>query len=169
MSLSSEVSVLPIPWEYLESQAHDSGSYILILELKEDADIAFGKTSSAHFSKGFYLYVGSAMANLTSRIERHIRLRKQFHWHIDWLRAHTSLHAVLPIRSSERLECAIAEKVSHIADWSISGFGCSDCSCNSHLFGMSHDPLTSPPVLKLLQYFRMDRYDELSLIEKMAD
>jgi sugar fermentation stimulation protein A len=160
MSLSSEVTVLPIPWTYLEREAHDSGSYLLILELKEDREITFGKSSSAHFKRGFYVYVGSAMTNLSSRIERHKRLRKRFHWHIDWLRAHTSVHAALPIRSSQRLECELAFEMQQITDWTMRGFGCTDCSCPSHLFGMAHDPLSSSPFIKLLQYFRMDRYDE---------
>jgi sugar fermentation stimulation protein A len=39
----------------------------------------------------------------------------------------------------------------------VPGFGSSDCSCGSHLFGMAEDPLHSPEFIALLQYFRMDR------------
>jgi sugar fermentation stimulation protein A len=61
-----------------------------------------------------------------------------------------------------RLECDIAKALSEIAEWSIPGFGCTDCSCETHLFGMSIDPLHSGDFQNLLQYFRMDRYNEIS-------
>ncbi len=100
------------------------------------------------------------MANLTQRMERHRHLRKKHHWHIDELRAAADFHSVLAIRSSTRLECQIARAFSEIARWSIPGFGCSDCSCDTHLFGLEDDPLQSPDFHRLLQYFRMDRYEE---------
>jgi sugar fermentation stimulation protein A len=98
------------------------------------------------------------MANLSKRMQRHRRLRKKHHWHIDELRAVAEFHSVLAIRSSNRLECEIAKAMSEIAQWSVSGFGSTDCSCETHLFGMSCDPLHSEAFHKLLQYFRMDRY-----------
>jgi sugar fermentation stimulation protein A len=160
LSLLPQVSLLHVPWEYIEREARDVGSYLLILRLDEDKVLSFGKTGKALFCRGFYIYVGSAMANLTARLQRHLRLRKRFHWHIDWLRAHAQVRAVLPIRASERLECPLSEAVEAIAEWSIPGFGCSDCSCSSHLFGVSRDPLASASFHKILQYFRMDRYQE---------
>ena len=113
------------------------------------------------FKKGFYVYVGSAMANLGQRMERHRHLRKKHHWQIDELRAVAEFRSVLAIRSSVRLECEIASALSKLAEWSISGFGCSDCSCETHLFGMKSDPLKSSHFHQLLQYFRMDRYQEI--------
>jgi sugar fermentation stimulation protein A len=160
LSLSSEVKVLQIPWGYIEKEAFDRGSYLLILQLKTDRNIDIGILGKIPFKKGFYIYVGSAMANLSKRIERHKRLRKQHHWHIDDLRAVGEFHSVLAIRSSDRLECGIAQAMSRIAKWSISGFGCSDCSCKTHLFGMANHPLHTKEFHQLLQHFRMDRYEE---------
>lgn len=117
-----------------------------------------GKLGKVRFRKGFYIYVGSAMANLSKRMERHRRLRKKHHWHIDELRAITEFRSVLAIRSSDRIECELAEAISGIAEWSIPGFGSTDCSCETHLFGTSSDPIQSEDFQKLLQYFRMDRY-----------
>jgi len=158
LSLSSEVKVLNVPWETIEREARDRGSYLLILNLKRDRKIGVGKLGRIHFKKGFYVYVGSAMANLSKRMERHRHLRKQHHWHIDELRAVAEFHSVLAIRSSDRLECDVAEAMSEIADWSFPGFGSTDCSCETHLSGMASDPLHSENFHKLLQYFRMDRY-----------
>lgn len=160
MSLSRDVKVLPVPWEYVEEEAADRGSYILVLHLQEDRHIVVGAGGEMFFPKGFYLYVGSAMANLTARIARHLRLRKRPHWHIDWLRPHATVRAVLPIRASARLECSIARRLSLESDWSMPGFGCSDCSCSSHLFATREDPMLRPSFHRLLQYFRMDRFGE---------
>lgn len=46
------------------------------------------------------MYVGSAKANLTKRIERHKRKRKKMHWHLDYFRGHCAMIAGLPIRIS---------------------------------------------------------------------
>ena len=158
LSLSPDVNVLNIPWDAIEEEAKDRGSYLLILNLKRDRKIDVGKLGKVHFRKGFYIYVGSAMANLSKRMERHRHLRKRHHWHIDELRAVTQFHSVLAIRSSERIECQVAKAMSEIAEWSVPRFGSTDCSCDSHLFGMSADPLHSGNFHKLLQYFRMDRF-----------
>ncbi|CUH96790.1 hypothetical protein P22_2901 [Propionispora sp. 2/2-37] len=111
------------------------------------------------FKKGYYLYVGSAKSNLSKRLERHQRKRKRFHWHIDYLRACCEYHGAIAIRTTADLEHELAGAIGAIADWEIPGFGCSDCLCTSHLFGMQEDPLHLPRFIKLLQYFRMDRLE----------
>jgi sugar fermentation stimulation protein A len=158
LSLSPNVRILQIPWDYIEKEAKDRGSYLLVLRLKKKKNIHIERLGKVSFRKGFYIYVGSAMANLSKRMERHRHLRKVHHWHIDELRAVAEFHSVLPIRSSTRLECEIAEALSRIAGWDIPGFGSSDCSCETHLFGMGRDPLHSEDFHNLLQHFRMDRY-----------
>jgi sugar fermentation stimulation protein A len=160
LSLSPDVKILEVPWSAIEEEAKDRGSYLLVLNLKRNRNMDVGKLGEIHFRRGFYIYVGSAMANLSRRMDRHRHLRKRHHWHIDELRAVTEFHSVLAIRSSERLECQVAKAMSEIAEWSVPGFGCTDCSCHSHLFGMSGDPLHSEKFHKLLQYFRMDRLQE---------
>ena len=157
LSLSSRIKVLDIPWEAIEKEAKDRGSYLLILNLKRNRKIDVGKLGRIHFRKGFYVYVGSAMAHLSQRMARHRRLRKHHHWHIDELRAVAEFHSVLAIRSSDRLECELAGAVSGIDGWSVPRFGSTDCSCKTHLFGMAGDPIQSEGFQKLLQRFRMDR------------
>jgi sugar fermentation stimulation protein A len=157
LCLSPNVRVLKVPWNAIEKETKDRGSYLLILNLKRNRKIAVGKLGKVHFRKGFYIYVGSAMANLSKRMERHRRLRKRHHWHIDELRAIAEFRSVLAIRSSDRLECKVARAMSEIAEWSVPRFGSTDCSCETHLFGMASDPIQSEDFQKLLQYFRMDR------------
>jgi sugar fermentation stimulation protein A len=163
LSLSPHVRVLNVPWDTIEKEAKDRGSYLLILNLKRNRKIDVGKLGEVHFRKGFYIYVGSAMANLSKRMERHRRLRKQRHWHIDELRAIAEFHSILAIRASDRLECEVAKAMSQIAEWSVPKFGSTDCSCETHLFGISNDPIQSEDFQKLVQYFRMDRYPDDSL------
>ncbi|MGD0916475.1 MAG: DNA/RNA nuclease SfsA [Thermodesulfobacteriota bacterium] len=160
LALSPTVSLLRIPWNYIEREARDRGSYLLVLNLKRDRKIDVGKLGQVSFRKGFYIYVGSAMANLSKRMERHRRVKKRHHWHIDELREAAEFCSVLAIRSSDRLECEIAKALSRIAEWSIPGFGSTDCFCDTHLFGMENNPFHSEHFHKLLQYFRMDRYSE---------
>jgi sugar fermentation stimulation protein A len=160
LSLSQEIRVLELPWDYIEKEAFDRGSYLLILKLSKNGKIDIGKLGKVPFKKGFYVYVGSAMANLSRRMERHRRLRKRHHWHIDHLRAVAEFHSVLAIRSSDRLECGIAQVMSEIAEWTVPKFGSSDCSCETHLYGMEEDPHSSRAFHERLQHFRMDRYVE---------
>jgi sugar fermentation stimulation protein A len=151
---------LVIPWGLVEQEAQDSGSYILVLRMKRDRNLSIGSLGKVRFKKGYYLYIGSAKKNLTQRIERHRRLIKKDHWHIDHLRAAADFHAALPIRASENLECDIAAAVGRISDRDIPGFGSSDCSCQTHLFGMTEDPVHSRSFINLLQYFRIDRLEK---------
>ena len=155
--LLPEVRALGIPWTRIEREASDRGSYLVLLHLNRPRSILIGKMGRVRFPRGFYLYVGSAMGNLTKRLDRHRRLRKRIHWHLDWLRPHTRFLETLAIRSSDRLECELARAIDGIASWSIPGFGCSDCGCRSHLFGMPEDPLCRESFHDLLAWYRMDR------------
>ncbi|MBW2058147.1 MAG: DNA/RNA nuclease SfsA [Deltaproteobacteria bacterium] len=160
--MSEKARLLDIPWDYVERESKDRGSYLLILRLPRARSLQIGRLGRLSFPKGFYIYVGSAMRGLTGRIQRHRRLRKRPHWHIDALRAASEFHSALPVRSSLRLECEIAQALKGIGEWEIPGFGSSDCSCGTHLFGMAGDPIHSRQFHRLVQYFRMDRY-EMSL------
>ncbi len=160
LSLSSVVRPLEIPWRLIEREAEDKGSYIVILYLKEDIRLSFGNFDDVMFRKGYYLYSGSAMNNLTKRIERHRRKRKKMFWHIDYLRQKAEFCTALPIRAATSIECSIANTLKGIADWSIPGFGSSDCSCETHLFGMQQDPIHSPAFIETLLYYRIRRLEE---------
>jgi sugar fermentation stimulation protein A len=155
-TLSNDTTELAIPWNMIEEYAKDCGSYIVILKLKEDRSIRIGELGETPFNAGYYLYVGSAMKGLTARMERHRRLTKTLFWHIDYLRAHAEVVKILPIRSPRKIECEVAGAAKAIAQWSVKGFGCSDCRCESHLFGMEGNPLASPSFVDTLYGLRMD-------------
>jgi len=147
--------ILTIPWDYLKREVKDRGSYLLIVGVPEKTRLQAGGLGARNFPKGYYVYVGSAMGDLSSRLARHRRKIKKLHWHIDFLTAKADRIIPLPIRSSERLECGIAEAFSAILEPGPGGFGSSDCRCATHLFFSPTDPLHNPNFHRVLQGFRM--------------
>jgi sugar fermentation stimulation protein A len=155
LTIRPEVKTLEIPWDYLRSEVRDTGAYLLVLRLTREMPLQIGQLGRLTFKKGYYIYVGSAMNNLTARIKRHSQKRKKMHWHIDYLTDHTSEIVPLPIRSSRRDECEVAKDLSSIMEKGPSGFGSSDCSCHTHLFFSETNPLHTRRFHDVLQRFRM--------------
>jgi Uri superfamily endonuclease len=116
------------------------GTYVLIIENHADIGVEIGKIGSIEFKKGFYAYVGSALSGLEQRVERHLReagKNKTLHWHIDYFLASPTVEVreVVFAETKERKECEIAANM-HMEkglDF-VENFGCTDCSCKSHLF-----------------------------------
>jgi sugar fermentation stimulation protein A len=96
------------------------------------------------------------MGDLSARLARHQRKTKRLHWHVDYLTAKADRIIALPIRSSQRLECRIAETLSAILEPGPRGFGSSDCRCATHLFFSPTDPLHTAHFHQVLQRFRMN-------------
>jgi sugar fermentation stimulation protein A len=159
LTLGREVRDLEIPWEMVARYERDRGSYIVALRLDRDRTIRVGESHEIAFRKGFYLYVGSAKRGLTARTDRHRRLTKAKFWHIDYLREHAEVVKIFPVRGPEDLECRLAEALRPLAGWSVKGFGSSDCTCESHLFGMEENPLDVPAFIDMLYDFRMGRIE----------
>jgi sugar fermentation stimulation protein A len=157
LSVEDTPKVLKIPWEIYEKEGADRGSYLLIIHLDKHLETSVGSLGSLSFEKGYYVYVGSAMKALTARIERHKRKRKTLFWHIDYLREQGQVVHAIPIRSASPIECEIAESLQKISDGPVERFGASDCQCDSHLFYMEANPVSSPEFINMLLYFRMTR------------
>jgi sugar fermentation stimulation protein A len=155
LSISQAVKILEIPWDYLQHEIKDRGSYLLILQLERERHIEVGRLGKFMFQKGYYVYVGSAMSNLRARIKRHRQKRKKTYWHIDYLTNITDRFLSIPIRSSQRQECEIARSLSLIFKSGPSNFGSSDCKCLTHLFFSEKNPLHMETFHAILQRFRM--------------
>lgn len=155
--LPSDIKLIEIPWHIIGEELYDTGSYLLVMRIEKEEEIRLGNDRVIKLDKGFYIYIGSAMKNLTKRIERHKRNRKTLHWHIDYLREKAPIHATFTIRSSERLECELAGAIKKITDIEVPRFGSSDCNCTTHLYGMKEDPLKCINFQNLLLYYRADR------------
>ena len=148
---------LEIPWEFLDKEVDDRGSYFLLLHLARRRRLQVGQLGSILFEKGHYVYAGSAMANLGARLARHCRRRKRMHWHVDYLRQAAGAVVPVPVRASRRLECELACGLEAIMGAGVPGFGCSDCECRSHLFRSEEAPLDRRDFHELLQRYRMPR------------
>ncbi|MFB0532849.1 MAG: DNA/RNA nuclease SfsA [Desulfatiglandales bacterium] len=157
LTIDQGVRILEIPWKYLKQEIKDIGSYLLVLRLERRRLIRVGGLGKVMFEKGSYIYVGSAMRNLRTRIGRHGQRRKKMHWHIDYLTQVADGFLSIPIRSSQRQECEITQALSSIMKSGPLGFGSSDCHCFTHLFWNEGNPLEMEAFHNVLERFRMRR------------
>lgn len=124
----------------------DKGIYCLILACAGPCTVKIGALGPTEFQKGWYLYAGSALGSGgLSRVSRHIRFFRERYrkpkWHIDYLMAtdEITLSGVICAKTEERLECTLAKNIGGVCT---ADFGCSDCSCASHLFYRKDSPET---------------------------
>ena len=150
-----KTKILTIPWNYLKKEVKDRGSYLLLVKIPRRTAIQPGHLPESVFEVGYYVYVGSAMRGLSSRLARHRRKIKRLHWHIDYLTEEADQVVPISIRSSKREECNVAGTLSSIMQSGPSGFGSSDCECSTHLFYSSTNPLESANFHQFLQNYRM--------------
>jgi len=113
------------------------GTYVLLVELGQEAVITVGQLGTFCFPAGYYVYVGSALGSggLAARLARHRRRDKKLRWHIDYFLAHARILDIRTDDSGKRLECAwvCAMLSTPGAQVVAPRFGASDCSCPSHL------------------------------------
>ena len=127
------------------------GSYILLIELREEQTIAIGSLKGIHFPSGGYAYVGSAMGGFKTRLERHLKREKKVHWHIDYLLSMATINDIILCQTQDRAECAIAQALSRQFAY-VPGFGSSDCKCHSHLFFVTGDGGMKSQVMSIINH-----------------
>ncbi|MFQ3548955.1 MAG: GIY-YIG nuclease family protein [Armatimonadota bacterium] len=138
---------------------NDSGCYQLLIYLDSSKAIQIGKLGEFYFPQGYYVYTGSAMRGIVSRVSRHLsiinnsskladsyinekNISKVLHWHIDFLLEHSYY-----IRYSSRVsrlkeECEINSLTLSMTGASVvvKKFGSSDCKCITHLVHFNECP-----------------------------
>jgi Uri superfamily endonuclease len=121
----------------------DKGVYCLVFK-NPGCTVRIGALGDRAFSSGWHVYVGSALGSGgLKRLDRHVSLARERNkrptWHVDYLLTDPrfSLSYVVFAPTLDRLECGIAERLGAPG---VAGFGCSDCSCPTHLFFRDHDP-----------------------------
>ena len=134
----------------------DSGVYLFALELGHGRPVNVGSLGTVRFKKGWYVYVGSAKRGLSRRLARHMNNSrgKALRWHIDFLRNGARAVRAFPIPTRLDLECRLARDVAAVATEMVPRFGCSDCSCPSHLFRFEVDPIDDPRFVELLRRYK---------------
>jgi sugar fermentation stimulation protein A len=148
---------VPVDLSHGKLAESDGGNYLILLELPEERNIMIGSLGTVHFSPGWYVYAGSARKNLRKRINRHLRkVRKQKHWHLDYLSPAARVLKGFPIMSYRNLECVLAGALKALGGQAVPGFGSSDCRCGSHLYYFADPPLQNRAFVNMLLHFRHD-------------
>jgi Uri superfamily endonuclease len=124
----------------------EKGVYCLIL-FNGPCTIQVGALGNLAFPGGWYVYTGSAQGpGGLKRVKRHISLaasdRQTKRWHIDYLLGDpgVTLLSTLCAHTTRLVECDLATSVGGVP---VTGFGCSDCHCISHLSYFDADPVNT--------------------------
>ncbi len=123
----------------------DKGIYCLVLE-NPACTVRIGALGPVPFAAGWHCYIGSALGSGgLLRLERHVNLAtlkdRRPKWHVDYLLTDPRFKIVYSVSAvtEERLECRLASAL--FCDTSgVERFGCSDCTCQSHLLYRKSDP-----------------------------
>jgi endonuclease-3 len=123
-----------------------TGSYVLLITLDAPTTLEIGALGTHTLSQGGYAYVGSALGpGGLGRVDRHAEVarggRDVKHWHVDYLLGHPDATLADTVRlPGEAVECRLAttlvEEVTSTSSRSacpVTGFGASDCACDTHL------------------------------------
>ncbi len=118
------------------------GIYTILLKPTDNSTIQVGKLSEIRFDGFLYVYVGSARGSGgLKRILRHVEVsegvRDTQKWHIDYLLKRSDFLDYIYAITNKDKECELAGELSRFFD-GISGFGCTDCKCGTHLFELNN-------------------------------
>jgi Uri superfamily endonuclease len=148
----------------LNQSMRDRGTYALVMALQVGLRLRVGGLGIQSLLPGYYVYVGSALGGLSSRLRHHLRPKKRLHWHIDYLLEEAEVAQIWYSLGCDRLECTWNTILASLpgAESSVSGFGASDCRCPSHL---THFP-TMPSLGLFDQKLRQRNLPEIHRIDK---
>ncbi|MCP4149441.1 MAG: DUF123 domain-containing protein, partial [bacterium] len=147
---------VPIDFEKAAELCDDKGSYLLVFTNDKPFKKQIGALGERDFPEGYYVYVGSAMNGLESRIKRHLGKRKTTRWHLDYISPHCmKMVKTFPIRRSDSMEKPLAHGLKAICDNYVPGFGSSDTDLPSHFFYFRERPWRQKEFLNLLLDARM--------------
>jgi len=124
----------------VEKEDKKHGVYALLIENSKEKELEIGSLGMVHFSKGYYVYIGSAQRGLKRRIERHYSRNKKLRWHIDYLLNHAKIIDHLSLPLPKKCEEMVALEMQNIFPY-IKNFGSSDTHASSHLFYCEEDSI----------------------------
>ncbi|MBT5872291.1 MAG: GIY-YIG nuclease family protein [Candidatus Latescibacteria bacterium] len=119
------------------------GTYIIVMRSGQEASLQIRSWGRIELRRGWYIYVGSAFGpgGIRARVSRHFREDKAKHWHIDDITALARPQSAWFSVESQRLEHTWATVCQQSDEFTaVRGFGCSDCTCYSHLFFAGKEP-----------------------------
>lgn len=143
------------------------GIYALILNLDRDVQIITRGLRKFNLSKGYYVYVGSAIIGLKNRIFRYLRINyvKKF-WHIDYLLEYAKImYVIYSITNGREFESILSNELLELNYLKpIPKFGCSDTKDYTHLFYLEqfNQKILNDIINVFLKYF-----DKVYVVEVM--
>ncbi|WP_107668888.1 DUF123 domain-containing protein [Cyanothece sp. BG0011] len=115
-----------------------TGTYCLRFHCSILSQVTVGKLGTYQIVPGYYCYIGSAFGRggLKSRIQRHLKINKRNHWHLDYIRPYLEPVEIYYTTDSIKREHQWAELLlkDQYSTIPINKFGSSDCHCPTHLF-----------------------------------
>jgi sugar fermentation stimulation protein A len=146
---------VPVDTRTAQKSGGNRGSYLLVLENDREKELQIGNLGMLLFPKGYYVYAGSGMNSLDSRVSRHRRKRKNNHWHIDYITPeHMSIRRTYLIRRRDRIEPKMVRSIRSISSDAIPGFGASDSCEKSHLLYFHSPPFRDARFINILLDFK---------------
>jgi len=149
------------------------GVYTLVILLQGETSLRINGRKCSILQRGYYAYTGSALGkgatSIRKRVERHLKKRKNKHWHIDYLLADSKakVEAVIAAQTSINQECRANRLIQAIKGTTIpiAGFGASDCKhgCRSHLVYNGENSMQNQIVEAYTSLFKCDMIRNLTL------
>ena len=126
----------------IDKHLNSKGTYILFLNFSSGKEIAVGALGKIKFNKGYYAYIGSAFGpgGLQARLKHHLYSNTKPRWHLDYLKPHALIEQIWITSVKKRYECIWADELAK-HNQEVTGFGASDCQCDSHLLRIAEWPL----------------------------
>ena len=136
----------------MEHGCIEPGIYTILLKLGKSQEIKVGSLGVIAFAAGYYAYTGSARGSGgCKRVDRHLRVLQGIEstrrWHIDYLLPNADFLEVFITKTTLDLECRIASLIAERLR-PVKGFGCTDCTCLSHLH-YAEDPADMQEAVRL--------------------
>jgi Uri superfamily endonuclease len=136
------------PWD--DEAERLPGIYALLFVLPREVTVDVGRLGCLTFPGGCYVYIGSGMAGVGTRIRHHLRPHQHPRWHLDYLLPHGEPAAIIAGQTLQPLECPLATSLDRQFKV-FRRFGSSDCRCRGHLFYNEELPPMAGAVLGAIQ------------------
>lgn len=117
----------------------EKGTYLFFFRLRKPLTVKTRGGKVFFLKEGYYVYIGSAFGGggIEKRVGRHLKREKPKRWHLDFVTTSEVFEflSYVPFYG-KRIECNLAGLFENNGELfePVKGFGCTDCSCKSHLF-----------------------------------
>ena len=111
------------------------GTYLLIFACQQVTAVQVGRLGKIKLQPGYYCYVGSAFGpgGIGARVAHHEKFSQKPHWHLDYVRPQLQLISAW-YQHDVHKEHHWANILAATMTAPLSGFGASDCTCDTHFF-----------------------------------